>query len=347
MPCPVRRCCSRAVVGRRAHDRQPGRVVDATLEGQRLERNQTLIVVHGHHGVVEPVGTDPEEAVGRERSEDQIAPTAGFFERGNDRLVLLAAQHAPVAGMRVQAEHRDLGPIDPEILNQAVVNDLDRLQNSLAGHPFRHVPDRDVAGHQSDAQVVRHHHHRVAPGTRQAGDELGMPGIFITGQRDRFFRDGCRHHGVGPAVQTELHGAPHGFHRQLSALCRDFAKFHFRRLPPGHIHHDQPLRRDPLGHLLDHLQLGERQLQHFGVFAEHFGRSDNDRIEEFHQARIGQALQHDLGPDAVRIAQRDGDPRARPHRLSAFLIYRHGPFLRSTCLYCSETERLDTRRRSL
>ena len=46
LPVPAM-CEGRAVVGRGAHERQAERDVDAAVEGQRLERDQRLVVVHG------------------------------------------------------------------------------------------------------------------------------------------------------------------------------------------------------------------------------------------------------------------------------------------------------------
>ena len=42
----------RAVVGRGAHERQPQGDVDAFVEGDRLQRDQRLVVIHGDHRVV-------------------------------------------------------------------------------------------------------------------------------------------------------------------------------------------------------------------------------------------------------------------------------------------------------
>ena len=63
LPVPAMRK-GRAVVGRGAHERQPQRDVDAALEGERLERDQGLVVIHGDDGIVAAPGLGVKQRVG-------------------------------------------------------------------------------------------------------------------------------------------------------------------------------------------------------------------------------------------------------------------------------------------
>ena len=57
----------RAVVGRGAHERQAERHVDRVVEGQRLDRDQRLVVIHAERRVVGRARRCVEHGVGRQR----------------------------------------------------------------------------------------------------------------------------------------------------------------------------------------------------------------------------------------------------------------------------------------
>jgi hypothetical protein len=95
-----------AVIGRRAHDRQPERDVHRLVEVDQLDRDQALIVVHRDHRVVAAVDRVAERRVGDERAE-QRGRRARLLERGRDDVGVLVAEQAVLAGVRVQADDAD------------------------------------------------------------------------------------------------------------------------------------------------------------------------------------------------------------------------------------------------
>ena len=58
----------RAMIRRRAHERQPQRGIHAGVERQRLERDEGLIVVHGDGRVVARARRGMKQAVGGQRA---------------------------------------------------------------------------------------------------------------------------------------------------------------------------------------------------------------------------------------------------------------------------------------
>ena len=87
-----------AVVGRGAHEGQAQRHVDRAVEGQRLDRDQRLVMGHGDADVVAGAGGGVEQRVGRVRAGDGETLVAQPQQRGGDDLDLLAADVAALAG---------------------------------------------------------------------------------------------------------------------------------------------------------------------------------------------------------------------------------------------------------
>ena len=104
-----------AVIGRGAHERQAERDVDAAVEGQRLERDQRLVVVHGDGGVVGAARLGVEQGVGGMRTGHGQTLGGKLGHGGSDHVHLLAADQAAFAGVRIEPRHGDARPGDAEV----------------------------------------------------------------------------------------------------------------------------------------------------------------------------------------------------------------------------------------
>ena len=100
-----------AVVGRGAHERQAQRDVDAAVEGERLERDQRLVVIHGDRRVVGARaprrGTACRPGRGRCTAMPSAASSAmaGAMTSASSR-----ADQAAFAGMRIEPGDGDARP---------------------------------------------------------------------------------------------------------------------------------------------------------------------------------------------------------------------------------------------
>ena len=74
----------RAVVGRCAHERQAERDVDALVEGQRLDRDEGLVVIHRDDCIVARAGGGMKQRVGGVRTRDGQAFGAKLLDGGRD-----------------------------------------------------------------------------------------------------------------------------------------------------------------------------------------------------------------------------------------------------------------------
>ena len=178
------------MIGRGAHDRQAQRDVDRLVEGDGLDRDQRLVVVHGDHRVVVSA------SCGRwNRLSAAIGPSIAMplccrsIDRRPDDVAILGADAAAFAGMRVEAGDRELR--------------LRRCRSGSAGRARRSCtvsrislavirPGTSRSGTwmvsgTTRRLVVRQHHHRrrrAAIGA-QRRQIFGMAGIFEAGIVER------------------------------------------------------------------------------------------------------------------------------------------------------------------
>ena len=89
------------MVGRGAHVGKAGGVVYALIHGERLERCESLVVVHGKDAVKLLVGFRAEESVGSVGSEGEYLLVAGLFDCRYYYITLLGAEQSVLAGMGI------------------------------------------------------------------------------------------------------------------------------------------------------------------------------------------------------------------------------------------------------
>ena len=102
------------MIGRGAHERQAERHIDRVIEGQRLDRDQRLVVIHAHRHVVGRARPLMEHGVGRQRPERVDALGLQPRDRRRHDGAIFLAERAVFAGMRIETGDRDARAGDAE-----------------------------------------------------------------------------------------------------------------------------------------------------------------------------------------------------------------------------------------
>ena len=172
------------MVGRGAHHRKSGGVVHAVFESDGLERCQALVVVHGKGGVELLVHSHSEIAVGGEGTEGLDALFRGLFDRRNYYVLLLMAQQAAVAAVRVKAENSDAWIVDSEILLERSLHEAELANDLIHGNGSGNIAERNMSGDHAHFEAVRNHEHGDIFHSESLLEELRVAGETETGFRD-------------------------------------------------------------------------------------------------------------------------------------------------------------------
>ena len=189
---------SRAVVGRGAHFRQPGREVHA-VGREALEGGQPLVVVHGQDAVVAGVAASGEKPVGRKGAERQDALSVGFDDGGLDDLLFFGAEQAAVARMGIQRHDGDAGFHDAEVFDQRAAHRLQVADDLFPGDAAADLRDGYVLGNQSYAQdVAAEDHQRFA--LQFGAQKFGVARMAEVVALHRLLVERRRHQGVDASL---------------------------------------------------------------------------------------------------------------------------------------------------
>ena len=78
----------------------------ASVKVQQLERDQSLIMVEGHHRIIAPPGRPVKKGVRRVGSRNPEALLGRPEDRRGDNVCLLGSESPSLAGMGIEAGHR-------------------------------------------------------------------------------------------------------------------------------------------------------------------------------------------------------------------------------------------------
>src|SRR5215813_9908412 len=106
-----------AVIDRRTDDRQPERDVDGSTEREQLDRNQPLVVITGDDDVELAARGADEHGVAGPRPGDVDAASPCGFDRGTEDAFVFSADHAVLAGVRIEPGTRQARVLVPESWN--------------------------------------------------------------------------------------------------------------------------------------------------------------------------------------------------------------------------------------
>ena len=157
------------MVRRCPHERQTERHVDGAVEGQRLDRDQRLVVIHRHDDIVTGTGGGVEQRIGGVRPGDRDVLRAQASQRRHDDVDILATDVAPFTGMRIEAGDGDAWRGEAEPRRKIAGHDAHRLDDQVLRDETRDAGDRYVDGRRDDGERRRpQQHHRMAVGTVEA-----------------------------------------------------------------------------------------------------------------------------------------------------------------------------------
>ena len=156
--------------------------------------------------------------------------------------LLLAAQHAVLARVRVEAAHREPRLAEPEP-RQLTGRQPDHALDRLAREQARHGGERLVDRGQHDAQRVGVEHHRHRRRAGQVREQLGMAPPRQAREREGLLADRRRRHGVDLAGHRVPDRREDRVVRRAPGFGGDPAGLNARRVDPAVEH-----RRAHLGH---------------------------------------------------------------------------------------------------
>src|SRR5262249_47378834 len=135
------------------------RDIDAAVEGERLDGNERLVVIHGHGGVIGAARLDVEERIGGVRARHHNALGGHGVDRRLDDLDLLATDAPVFAGVWVEASDGDARPGDAKVADEGRRGDPWRIGETLGCQRARYGGERNVYRGRHDLQFLSHQHH--------------------------------------------------------------------------------------------------------------------------------------------------------------------------------------------
>jgi len=150
-------------------------------EAKELHRDVPLIVEHGDDGIELACRGFDEDCVARERADHVEAAGTKVLD---DRLVytlVLVAEDAALAGMRIECRHSDARTGDAKI-RQRLEGKVDDACDALARHQLRHVGERHMGRYVRHTEIAMRQHHAAVAARGESGQKIGMPGVAIAGE---------------------------------------------------------------------------------------------------------------------------------------------------------------------
>ena len=311
----------RAVVHARANGRNTEGDVHAFLEGDGLDRDQALVVVHGDHDVRLALDGPAKHRVGGQGPHGVDALGASLCDgRGNDRGVL-AAETAALARVTVDAADGDSRLGDSEESSQGVVGQTQRAQDPFGADRSKHLPERHVNRGQHDAERSAGEHHRHALGAELLGKEFRVPRPGIPGLVNRHLVDRPGDHAVEPAGLKPRDGGQDVADARLAAGRGHLAHGNRVVVEVGKLDQREVARRAVVLADRHHVEVELRQRRAAGRGPESPVAEDDVPGQPPH-GRVTQGLGRDLGPDARRVADGDGYGGLAAHADSLVAVCR-------------------------
>ena len=292
------------MVGRGTDDRQAGREVDTAVEGQRLEGDQALVVIHGQHGVETALHVDAEESVGRVGPEGQDFLFVCCLDGRGDGFDFLGAEGTAVTGVRIEAHHGNLRLVHAKVAAQRIVHQAEFAQDGLDRDGGADLGQRKVVGDHTYPQVFRAEEHQTVLTFEFVDEVLGMAGKSESQFGYGVLVEGGGHDGVDGTALSVCHG---GLERQdgsFRAVGRRLADFH--RHAFGHGVDDIDALGAGVFSRVDHVGGNLFDFRdELAVDAEETGRTVKDDDAVFEDPGVGERLDDHFVSDSVGVALGD------------------------------------------
>ncbi len=143
------------MIGRGANEREPERHIDGVREGERLDRNQRLIVIHGDDDVIALARRGVEQRVGWMRAADGDPGALEFGQRRRDDFDLLASHRAAFAGMGIETCEGESRLRESEANAEIMRDDEAGAHQKRAGETRGNILQRDMNRRRNDGEFRR------------------------------------------------------------------------------------------------------------------------------------------------------------------------------------------------
>ena len=292
------------MVHTRAKKRQAEGQTDGAVEIQRFRGNVPLVVVKRDHSVEMTLLRQVKNGVGRDRSGDVEAPGPQILHGRCDFLDFLAAEHAPLAAVRIQRRHCNSGFRETES-GKLLAGLRCELHQGLAPDLIRDFAKRQVTCEEKHPQGVRHEKSEHGGGVRELLQRFGVVQVRHIRQAQALLVDRCRRQSRRLALQAKLHSSPDRLEGRTPTFSGDFADG--GTLPPSanvqHRHHptrsSEFVDRDGPEIALDSDQF-RRALHHGQIAHDH-------RLTRLPHLVFRHCFDHDLGSHPGGISDRHRD----------------------------------------
>ncbi len=207
------------MIRRGADEGQAEGDVDAAVEGQRLDRNQRLVVIHADRGVIGFPRLGVKHRIGGKGPAGDETPRGQAENRRRDNVDVFPAQGSVFAGVRVEAGKGQPWLGYAEIPAQRLPDDGADFHEIIGGEQRGDLRQRDVNGGGHNGEFARpDHHHRAAFAAemfaRQFPQKFGMTGMGETGFIEHGLGNRIGDNGGGPPLRDKFDAAKNGFDRR-------------------------------------------------------------------------------------------------------------------------------------
>ena len=143
------------MIGRGANDRQAERHIDRLVEGQRLGRNQGLIVIHADRDIIGFPRARIEHRIGGKWADSVDSGKAQAFDGGTDHMFVLKADGAALARMGVEPGKGEARGLDRKTRFQIRRHDPAGFLDEFGGGYDSGWGDEEEAGEDLEVQRLR------------------------------------------------------------------------------------------------------------------------------------------------------------------------------------------------
>ncbi len=221
------------MIDRGPDDRQAEGDVHGVIEGQGLERDVPLIVIHADECVSGLPGSGQEGGVGGNRTADLDTPVAGGIQlRRDDGFLFPVSEETVLSGVGVEAEGDQPG-LTALQAGQGGVSQFNDLPQTFPGEQPGNVRVSTVASDKGGGDLLGVLHHAGALGVSQGGEDLSVSRVGNAGGPQGFLVDRGRDDGSDLAFESGLDSLGEVVAGGPAAAGVDFARADCFRIGKG------------------------------------------------------------------------------------------------------------------
>ena len=211
----------RAVIHGGSDDRQAEGYVHGAVEGDGLDRNVSLVVVHADDPVEVALPGPHEYGVRRQGTRDPPTPGTGFltrfFDGGRDDADLLVPEESALARMGIQSAYGDPRRRHAHA-GQRVADQVQGDAYFIFGQAVDGVSQGDVSRRVGDQDPVEGQREPESFRSRDFGQQFGMAGVGVSGQAHGRLVHRRGDQGGDVACHGHAGGPLHGFHGKATGF---------------------------------------------------------------------------------------------------------------------------------